>query len=311
MPPSEDFRRSGKRKAGADCKEEASRTPVPHPAGRHEYINIGSRWDELDIMVLGKLPAPAAIAAASVHKYWTSAFGKDADNVELTELLKLAEMYTSQGHVLNCVLYKVLAMKVDEMRSTVGRDDNADTLHAKARAIYDITKAKTIQRACVQAQKKAESQLRSCQNIIHAKDKELTKALSELSKAQGLLSKLGVPSYAYPKDALLGTVEKFVPNSQLLETEELQRTNLDLDSLKEKIKENQEKINLNKQLPYLVGSIVEASIIESLEDSSGERRSCLDADKVDALTAWHRIDCKTREALRRSFLSELIDSYEK
>ncbi|KAL2529100.1 Proteasome endopeptidase complex [Forsythia ovata] len=39
--------------------------------------------------------------------------------------------------------------------------------------------------------------------------------------------------------------------------EELQRTNLDLDSLKEKIKENQEKIKLNKQLPYLVGNIVE------------------------------------------------------
>ncbi|KAL2515503.1 R3H-assoc domain-containing protein [Forsythia ovata] len=96
----------------------------------------------------------------------------------------------------------------------------------------------------------------------------------------------------------------------MLAKEDLQRTNLDLDSLKEKIKENQEKINLNKQLPYLVGSIVEASIIESLEDSSGERRSCLDADKVDALTAWHRIDCKTREALRRCFLSELIDSYE-
>ena len=39
--------------------------------------------------------------------------------------------------------------------------------------------------------------------------------------------------------------------------EELQRTNLELDSYKEKIKENQEKIKLNKQLPYLVGNIVE------------------------------------------------------
>ncbi|KAH0639972.1 hypothetical protein KY290_038436 [Solanum tuberosum] len=35
------------------------------------------------------------------------------------------------------------------------------------------------------------------------------------------------------------------------------RTNLELDSFKEKIKENQEKIKLNKQLPYLVGNIVE------------------------------------------------------
>lgn len=39
--------------------------------------------------------------------------------------------------------------------------------------------------------------------------------------------------------------------------EEMQRTNLEWDSFKEKIKENQEKIKLNKQLPYLVGNIVE------------------------------------------------------
>lgn len=42
--------------------------------------------------------------------------------------------------------------------------------------------------------------------------------------------------------------------------EELQRTNLELESFKEKIKENQEKIKLNKQLPYLVGNIVEVII---------------------------------------------------
>ncbi|KAL2549943.1 hypothetical protein Fot_11473 [Forsythia ovata] len=77
--------------------------------------------DELDPTVLEKLPASTAIAAVSVHKYWTSTFWKAADNVELTELLKLAEMYTSQSHVFNCELYKVLAMKVDELRSTVGR----------------------------------------------------------------------------------------------------------------------------------------------------------------------------------------------
>lgn len=43
--------------------------------------------------------------------------------------------------------------------------------------------------------------------------------------------------------------------------EELQRTNLELDSYKEKIKENQEKIKLNKQLPYLVGNIVEVNLV--------------------------------------------------
>ena len=41
--------------------------------------------------------------------------------------------------------------------------------------------------------------------------------------------------------------------------EELQRTNLELESYKDKIKENQEKIKLNKQLPYLVGNIVEVA----------------------------------------------------
>ncbi|KAL2552390.1 hypothetical protein Fot_06009 [Forsythia ovata] len=105
-------------------------------------------------------------------------------------------------------------MKVDELRSTVGRDKDVDALcsenkdlweqfafseDARACDIYDITKAKTIQTACVQVQKKVELQLRSCQNMIHAKDKELTEALIELSKARDLLVKLGVPCYADPK----------------------------------------------------------------------------------------------------------------
>lgn len=42
----------------------------------------------------------------------------------------------------------------------------------------------------------------------------------------------------------------------------MQRTNLELDSYKDKIKENQEKIKLNKQLPYLVGNIVEVAIFQ-------------------------------------------------
>ncbi|KAL2489148.1 hypothetical protein Fot_42440 [Forsythia ovata] len=68
----------------------ASRTSIPPPPGKPKYINIGSRQDELDPTVLGKLLAPATIAAASVHKYWISNFAKAADNVELMELLKLA-----------------------------------------------------------------------------------------------------------------------------------------------------------------------------------------------------------------------------
>ncbi|KAL2501296.1 hypothetical protein Fot_35144 [Forsythia ovata] len=211
VPSLENSRQSGKRKAKNDSIEKAFRTPVPPPT---ERINIEFRRDELDPIALGKLPAPTAIATASVHKYWTYAFGKAADNPKLTELLKLAEMYISRSHMLNCELYKVLAMKVDELRSVVGRDEDIDALRsdnkdlreqlafyedARARAIYDITKAKTIQRECVQAQKKAESQLRSCQNMVHAKDKELSEALNELSRAQYLLAKLGVPGYANPK----------------------------------------------------------------------------------------------------------------
>ncbi|KAL2538708.1 hypothetical protein Fot_20099 [Forsythia ovata] len=69
---------------------------------------------------------------------------------------------------------------------------------AMTRAVYDVTKSGTIQMMCAQAQKKSQSQLRSCQNMVHAKDKELTEALAELSKAKDLLVNLGVPGYADP-----------------------------------------------------------------------------------------------------------------
>ncbi|KAL2501654.1 hypothetical protein Fot_35502 [Forsythia ovata] len=107
-------------------------------------------------------------------------------------------------------------MKFDNLRSTVGGGEDIDALRlenkdlweqlaifkdARVRAIYDITKAGTIQRACIQAQRKAESQLRACRNMICAKDKELTKALTELSKVKDLLANLGVPGYANPKES--------------------------------------------------------------------------------------------------------------
>ncbi|KAL2483096.1 hypothetical protein Fot_44540 [Forsythia ovata] len=120
VPSPRSARQLEKRKAGTKSGEEAFRAPTSPPPGKYEYINIGSHRDEIDPTVLGKLPPPAAKAVASIHKYWTSTFEKVADNVELTEFLKLAEMYTSRSHVLNCELYKVLAMKVGELRSTVG-----------------------------------------------------------------------------------------------------------------------------------------------------------------------------------------------
>lgn len=42
--------------------------------------------------------------------------------------------------------------------------------------------------------------------------------------------------------------------------DETHRLSLEHDATKEKIKENQEKIKLNKQLPYLVGNVVEVCI---------------------------------------------------
>ncbi|WVZ73247.1 hypothetical protein U9M48_021576 [Paspalum notatum var. saurae] len=79
------------------------------------------------------------------------------------------------------------------------------------------------------------------------------------------------------------STEDIVRASRLLDNEirvhkdELQRTNLELESIKEKIKENQEKIKLNKQLPYLVGNIVE--ILEmNPEDEAEEDGANIDLD---------------------------------
>ncbi|XP_043724422.1 uncharacterized protein LOC122671335 isoform X1 [Telopea speciosissima] len=54
----------------------------------------------------------------------------------------------------------------------------------------------------------------------------------------------------------------------------------------------------------------EACMIETLKKSSTRRKDRVDADKIAVLNAWHRVDCRTREALRRSYLPELIESYE-
>ncbi|KAL2495387.1 hypothetical protein Fot_39144 [Forsythia ovata] len=102
----------------------------------------------------------------------------------------------------------MLEMRVAEIQSALGEDENTEAMRAevkrlwarlafsedaRSRATFDVTKAQTIQKACVVAQKKAESQLKSCQNMIQAKDRELTEVSNELAKAKGLLAKLGVP----------------------------------------------------------------------------------------------------------------------
>ncbi|KAL4361768.1 hypothetical protein GQ457_04G028270 [Hibiscus cannabinus] len=54
----------------------------------------------------------------------------------------------------------------------------------------------------------------------------------------------------------------------------------------------------------------EANIIGALNGSSAKNKFHADGDKMAVLNAWRRIDCRTREALHRSFLSELIAGYE-
>ncbi|MBA0602715.1 hypothetical protein Gorai_002886, partial [Gossypium raimondii] len=93
-----------------------------------------------------------------------------------------------------------------------------------------------------------------------------------------------VEDSSFEEDQLASmTTEDIVRASRLLDNEirilkeEMQRTNLELDSYKEKIKENQEKIKLNKQLPYLVGNIVE--ILEmNPEDEAEEDGANIDLD---------------------------------
>ncbi|KAL2519900.1 hypothetical protein Fot_23823 [Forsythia ovata] len=114
--PPGNVRPSAKKKPKVESGEQASRMPVSLPPGRREYINIGARQDKLDPSVVEKLPSAVVLTATSVHKYWTSSFGKAVDTAEVTKLMKLAEMYTSRSHVLNCELYKILEMKVDKIQ---------------------------------------------------------------------------------------------------------------------------------------------------------------------------------------------------
>ncbi|KAL2518436.1 hypothetical protein Adt_14683 [Abeliophyllum distichum] len=114
-----------------DCVPKDRESPQAsnsHHTSRNEYINIKSRQDKLDPTALEKLSISIATAVTSVYKYWTSSFEKAVANAELTELLKLAEMYTSWSHVLNYKLYKVLAMKIEELRSMVGVDEDIEAL---------------------------------------------------------------------------------------------------------------------------------------------------------------------------------------
>lgn len=66
-----------------------------------------------------------------------------------------------------------------------------------------------------------------------------------------------------PEEILHMSTDDIVRRTRLLDNEirilkdEATRLNLEQNGLKEKVKENKEKIKLNNQLPYLVGNIVE------------------------------------------------------
>ncbi|KAM1051817.1 hypothetical protein TB1_032654 [Malus domestica] len=98
------------------------------------------------------------------------------------------------------------------------------------------------------------------------------------------MANLMVEDTTFEDDQLAAmTTEDIVRATRLLDNririlkEEMSRTNLEPDSYKEKIKENQEKIKLNKQLPYLVGNIVE--ILEmNPEDEAEEDGANIDLD---------------------------------
>ena len=82
------------------------------------------------------------------------------------------------------------------------------------------------------------------------------------------------------------TTEDVLMRVRLLENEirvlkdESNRVQLDVSSEKERVKDNQEKIKLNKQLPYLVASIVEILDLQPEdEDEEADAQADLDAQR--------------------------------
>ena len=60
---------------------------------------------------------------------------------------------------------------------------------------------------------------------------------------------------------------------------EIQRIKHESESNKERIKENQDKIKLNKQLPYLVGNIIEVLDLGCEEDEEVGMAQDVDAQR--------------------------------
>ncbi|KAL2552198.1 hypothetical protein Fot_05817 [Forsythia ovata] len=105
-------------------------------------------------------------------------------------------------------------MKIDGLHSTIASAEDIDKWHSKnkilrlklaisedarTKAEYKISMAETIQKLSVKARKEAELKLKVCEDMGHAKLKELTEALTELSKAKESLAKLRISDYLDPK----------------------------------------------------------------------------------------------------------------
>ncbi|XP_039798343.1 uncharacterized protein LOC120663550 [Panicum virgatum] len=54
----------------------------------------------------------------------------------------------------------------------------------------------------------------------------------------------------------------------------------------------------------------EARLMQHMKISSEKPRTHVDEDEAIALNAWRRIDCQTRESLKRNFLPDLLEIYE-
>nr|CBX25303.1 hypothetical_protein [Oryza brachyantha] len=56
---------------------------------------------------------------------------------------------------------------------------------------------------------------------------------------------------------------------------------------------------------------VEARLMQQMKQSSTKQKNHVDRDELIALNAWHRIDRQTREAIKRHFLPDLLEIYER
>ncbi|TVU50838.1 hypothetical protein EJB05_02229 [Eragrostis curvula] len=55
----------------------------------------------------------------------------------------------------------------------------------------------------------------------------------------------------------------------------------------------------------------EARLMQHMKQASEKQKMTrVDEDEMSALNAWHRIDCQTREAIKRNFRPELLEIYE-